>query len=245
VPYKWGGTDPSSGLDCSGFVQRVYADLGINLPRVSYQQAKVGQPVASLAQAQPGDILAFGSPVDHVGIYVGNGMMMAAPHTGDVVKIQPVLRNITSIRRIVGTDAAATSSYAAAYSGRPTAPSAYDGLFQAAGAKYGLSPQLLKAVATVESGLRPDAVSGAGAEGLMQIMPGTAAGMGVDPFDPTQAVDGAARILSSNLQQFGSMDLALAAYNAGAGAVSRAGGVPSAQVQAYVSRVLSLAGAST
>ena len=67
VPYVWGGTDPAKGLDCSGLVQRVYADLGVDLPRVAADQARAGQPVASLADARPGDLLAFGSPVDHIG----------------------------------------------------------------------------------------------------------------------------------------------------------------------------------
>ena len=60
IPYVWGGTDPAKGLDCSGLVQRVYADLGIDLPRVSQDQARVGQAVPSLAQARPGDLSASG-----------------------------------------------------------------------------------------------------------------------------------------------------------------------------------------
>src|SRR4051812_16360455 len=106
VPYQWGGTDPSTGLDCSGLVQRAYKDLGIDLPRVAADQARMGQPVASLADAKPGDLVAFGSPVDHIGIYAGNNKMVVAPHTGDVVKIQDITRTPTAIRRIVGGDVA-------------------------------------------------------------------------------------------------------------------------------------------
>src|SRR4051794_25433711 len=87
VPYQWGGTDPSSGLDCSGFVQRAYKDLGIDLPRVAADQATQGQPVASLAEAKPGDLVAFDSPVDHIGIYIGYNKMIVAPHTADGVRI--------------------------------------------------------------------------------------------------------------------------------------------------------------
>jgi cell wall-associated NlpC family hydrolase len=102
VPYVWGGTDPNVGLDCSGFVQRVHRDLGIELPRVSRDQAKGGQPVASLAEARPGDVLAFGQPVNHVAIYAGDGMMIHAPRRGDVVTMEPIDRPITAIRRYTG-----------------------------------------------------------------------------------------------------------------------------------------------
>jgi soluble lytic murein transglycosylase-like protein len=115
----------------------------------------------------------------------------------------------------------------------------YAELFNAAGAKYGVSPKLLAAVAKVESNYNPRAVSGAGARGLMQNMPGTASGLGVtNPFDPAQAIDGAAKLLSGNLKQFGSLDLAVAAYNAGGGAVKKYGGIPPyAETQAYVPKV--------
>lgn len=119
----------------------------------------------------------------------------------------------------------------------------YADLFKAAGAKHGISPSILAAVAKTESAFDPTAVSHAGAQGLMQFMPATAADMGVDPFDPASAIDGAARYLAQNLRQFGSIDLALAAYNAGPGAVQTHGGIPPfAETQAYVPKVLSAAG---
>jgi soluble lytic murein transglycosylase-like protein len=230
VPYKWGGTDPATGLDCSALVQRAYKDLGVDLPRVAADQARAGTPVANLAQAKPGDLVAFGEPVDHIGIYLGNNKMIVAPQTGDVVKIQDVPSTITAIRRIVdGATPAGGSAGAGAYAE----------LFQSAAAKHGLPASVLQAVAKHESGFNPRAVSPAGAQGLMQLMPGTAKGLGVNPFDPAQAVDGAARILSGNLQKFGSLDKALAAYNAGPGAVQKYGGVPPyAETQGYVRRIL-------
>ncbi|MGI5181252.1 transglycosylase SLT domain-containing protein [Dactylosporangium sp. CA-152071] len=260
TPYVFGGTRPESGLDCSGLVQRVYADLGVTLPRVAKDQARQGTAVADLAHARPGDLLAFGSPVDHIAIYLGNNRMIATPHAGDVVKVQDVYETPTAIRRIVNTSldpawssalsgatgagsrsATAMALRPAALTGATVATPAevpYAELFQQAGAKYGLEPALLAAVAKVESGYDPAAVSGAGAQGLMQLMPATARGLGVDALDPAQAVDGAARMLSSNLERFGSIDLALAAYNAGGGAVSRYGGIPPfAQTQAYVPKV--------
>jgi hypothetical protein len=227
VEYRWGGTDPTTGLDCSGFVQQVYGDLGIDLPRVSRDQATVGTAVPDLASAKPGDLIAFGDPVDHIGIYVGHGRMIVAPHTGEVVRVEDVRSDWTHIRRVLPESTGLGGS------------SPYASLFEQAGARYGIDPSVLASVARHESGFDPNAVSPAGALGLMQIMPGTARGLGVDPMDPRQAVDGAARLLSGHLQQFGSLDLALAAYNAGPGAVSRYGGIPPYQeTQGYVSRIL-------
>jgi cell wall-associated NlpC family hydrolase len=86
VPYKWGGSSPQSGLDCSGFVQQTYKQLGINLPRTSQEQSHVGQPVP-LNALKPGD-LVFTEPgragPNHVGMYVGHGMIQQSPHTGEV-----------------------------------------------------------------------------------------------------------------------------------------------------------------
>ena len=235
VPYVWGGTNPATGLDCSGLVQRVFGDLGISMPRVAAEQAMQGTPVPSLADAQPGDLVTYGSPAEHIGIYIGNGMMIDAPHSGTTVRVDAV-GTPTSIRRILTSD---DSSNADALAGS----GAYQSLFSAAGARYGISPDLLAAVAQVESSDNPQAVSGAGAEGLMQLMPGTAASLGVDPFDPAQAIDGGAQLLAQDLQHFGSVPLALAAYNAGAGAVEQAGGIPDyPETQAYVQNVLAAAG---
>ena len=115
-------------------------------------------------------------------------------------------------------------------------------LFESAGQAEGVSPALLAAVAKQESGFQLSVVSGAGAEGLMQLMPSTAAGLGVNPMDPTQAIDGAALLLRGYLQRFdGSVPLALAAYNAGPGAVESAGGVPPiAQTQNYVADITAM-----
>ncbi|MBU3181714.1 C40 family peptidase [Clostridium psychrophilum] len=98
VPYVWGGTSPS-GFDCSGFTQYVFAHFGVNLPRVTQSQQNVGTLV-SRANLQAGDLVFFGTPAYHVGIYVGNGNMIAAPHTGDVVKIQKLNSGFTYGRRV-------------------------------------------------------------------------------------------------------------------------------------------------
>lgn len=242
VPYVWGGTNPAKGLDCSGLVQRAYRDIGIELPRVSYDQAKVGTEVPSIADAKPGDLVAFGSPVNHIAIYVGDGKILQAPRTGEVVKITDIKRPIATIRRVIpdsGVTAAATTAAGSETGIAGAAP--FEQLFQQSAARYGLNPRLLAAVAKTESNFNPSAVSGAGAQGLMQFMPATARGLGIDPSDPAQAIDGAARYLSTQLDRFGSIDLALAAYNAGPGAVQRAGGIPPyTETRNYVNKVLTL-----
>jgi cell wall-associated NlpC family hydrolase len=84
IPYVWGGSTPS-GFDCSGLVMYVYAQLGISLPHYTVSQWNVTQPV-STSQMQPGDLVFFYG-LDHVGIYIGNGQFVDAPHTGAVVRI--------------------------------------------------------------------------------------------------------------------------------------------------------------
>jgi len=115
----------------------------------------------------------------------------------------------------------------------------YDAYIAEAAQLYAIPEALIRAVIRVESDYDPRVVSCAGAKGLMQIMPGTAKGLGVNPFDPAQAIDGAARLLSGNLKEFGSLPLAVAAYNAGGGAVHKYGGIPPfAETQAYVPKVM-------
>lgn len=116
----------------------------------------------------------------------------------------------------------------------------YDSYFKAAAKKYNVSESLLKAIAKAESNFNPKDVSSSGAMGVMQLMPETARGLGVkDPFDPEQNIMGGAKCISQKLKEFnGDVRLALAAYNAGSGAVRRNGGVPS-YCKTYVSRVLS------
>ena len=105
VPYKWGGTSASTGFDCSGFVQQVYADLGVQLPRVSADQSRAGREVpGGMAAAQPGDLVYWngnGGRPNHIGIYAGEGKMLVAPSSGDVVRYQEISRTPDAVRRVI------------------------------------------------------------------------------------------------------------------------------------------------
>jgi hypothetical protein len=114
-------------------------------------------------------------------------------------------------------------------------------LLREAAARNRLDPALVRAVVAVESAFRTDAVSPKGAQGLMQLMPATAAALGVrDAFDPAQNLDGGARHLATLVQSYaGDLNKALAAYNAGEGAVARYGGVPPyRETKDYLAKVL-------
>ena len=109
---------------------------------------------------------------------------------------------------------------------------------QSAAEEAGVDPALLASLVRHESNFDQNVVSHAGAIGLAQLMPGTAAGLGVDPHDPHENLAGGARYLKTQLDRFGSVELALAAYNAGPNRVAQAGGVPRIQeTQTYVQRV--------
>ena len=115
-------------------------------------------------------------------------------------------------------------------------------LLETAAEKYGVSPDLVKAIATAESNMNQDVVSEAGAIGVMQLMPSTAAGLGVDPYDRVQNIDGGTRYLKQMLDTFGgNVRHAVAAYNAGPGAVSKYGGVPPyGETKNYVGKVMDM-----
>ncbi len=90
--YVWGAAGPST-FDCSGLVMWAYAQVGISLPHYTVSQYNMGEHI-SRSQLEPGDLVFFFSDIGHVGIYLGGGLMVDAPSTGQVVQVQPVMWNV-------------------------------------------------------------------------------------------------------------------------------------------------------
>ena len=141
------------------------------------------------------------------------------------------------------TPAGGAAAPAGSYTG-PGARTPFAAEIDAAARKYNLDPNLLRGLIRAESNFNPRAGSPAGAQGLTQLMPATARSLGVtNPFDPVQSIEGGAKYLRQQLDRFGGdVRKALAAYNAGPGAVQRYGGIPPYQeTQHYVRRVMAYA----
>ncbi|QDC26474.1 NlpC/P60 family protein [Georgenia yuyongxinii] len=121
VPYVWGGED-ATGMDCSGLIQRAFADMGVSVPRTAREQMKVGTEVGSLSQAQPGDLIVTRGGA-HIAIYLGDNKILHAPRPGEQVSVRELFEtdaDIDTIRRVVpaasapGFDAAQVAATAAA-----------------------------------------------------------------------------------------------------------------------------------
>lgn len=157
---------------------------------------------------------------------------------------QVVFVNPANGQKVIYEDVAKEAEKTAAASNTTTADSMkktkYDSFFKKAAKKYNVSESLLKGIAKAESNFNAKDVSGSGAMGVMQLMPETAKSLGVsNPYDPEENIMGGAKCISQKIKEFnGDIRLALAAYNAGSGAVKRNGGVPS-YCKSYVSKVLS------
>ena len=149
--------------------------------------------------------------------------------------------NASTAQTLTGAGSSGTVTADTPYEAASGGTVTMEQIFQKAAAKYGVSSNLLKAVAKVESGYQPGVVSSAGAIGVMQLMPGTASSLGVtNAYDAEQNIMGGAKLLSQLLARYNNnLDLALAAYNAGPGNVAKYGGAPP-YTQKYISMIKSI-----
>jgi soluble lytic murein transglycosylase-like protein len=185
-------------------------------------QSRVAELQSLISQAQAPAATAFASTLASA----------TAAGTGAAALSSPLATTATTPTTASPTSATGTSALP---SGTPFASE-----ITAAAQRHGIDPALLAGLIKQESGFNANARSGAGAVGLTQLMPATAAGLGVsDPTDPAQSIEGGAKYLADQLKRFGGdVARALAAYNAGPGAVERFGGVPPyAETQNYVRSV--------
>lgn len=188
------------------------------------------QLIESARQVASGGVLSTGGSASPASQGTGNNFASAlqAATSADVAS--------------AGTPSVANTAYAPAVSGAATGESGeYESLIDQAASRNGLDPAILHGLIQQESGFDPSATSSAGAAGLTQLMPGTASSLGVaNPMNPAESIEGGARYLGQLMNQFGgNAEDALAAYNAGPGAVQQYGGVPPySETQSYVSKVL-------
>lgn len=235
------------GASTSGFLKNELDNGVVYVPKLveDARTAGIGVVAYSPENVSAGDIIVYGDN-DHVvmadgkGGYVGNSTSQQKVVHGsdynDMGDLKPT--------RIIKTGSSGTGTEAGGYAagGSYSGDSAIDSAIVAAARKYGVDPALVAAVAKQESGFNQGAASGAGARGIMQLMPETAKALGVNPDDMMQNIEGGAKYLAEMLKAYdGDIEMALAAYNAGPGNVEAAGGDMSRlpkETQNYVPAVM-------
>jgi len=157
-------------------------------------------------------------------------LQLGSMYNPDTSSVSSSNSNVVSLSSMLNTGAVDSGA---------SVPTDFESLIASASAKYGVPESLIKAVIDTESGFNPNVVSSAGAKGLMQLMDGTAAGLGVsNAYDPAQNIDGGTKYLSLQLQRFGGeVKMALAAYNAGPGRVSSLGVSSDAELMSVLNRL--------
>lgn len=154
TPYVLGG-ESKRGIDCSGLVQRAFADLGVKVPRLVHEQQTIGQPVASLKDAKPGDLVVLNGG-DHIAIWLGNNTVVHAPYEGRTVSVQKAWftdKDVVTIRRVVPSEAAAASPGGTADGAATSLASLMSVLGGSGAAGSGTAQQLLAARAALSGGI--------------------------------------------------------------------------------------------
>lgn len=208
---------------------------------------RVQQLQGLVAQAASGSTASFAAALQEASAGPASSPGQApSPATAASAAASSPSPTATTAAYLAPTTASLPASAVPAAGVESAGASPYDAAIAQAAARNGIEPALLHGLIQQESGFNPNARSSSGALGLTQLMPGTASSLGVsDPLDPTQSIEGGARYLGEMLAKFGGNTAdALAAYNAGPGAVSQYGGVPPyPETQAYVQKVLGYAAA--
>jgi soluble lytic murein transglycosylase-like protein len=210
--------------------------------------SSAGLTAASQAAARVAELRTLIQTVETDG-KSGKGSFGAALAEATAVEGGPALGESTALTApttspLPATTTATSTNPSSFSAGEETGSVPFASTIEAACAKYGLNPNLLAGLIEQESHFDPTVGSAAGAQGLTELMPETASSLGVtDPHDPTQSIEGGARLLSEKLKEFGgNTELALAAYNAGSGAVQQYNGIPPyPETEQYVQKVLGYA----
>jgi len=208
TPYVWGGSN-TNGFDCSGLVQYVYKQLGVDIGRTTYDQVKQGTSVAK-KDLQAGDIVFFGdaSSPHHEGMYIGDGKFIQAPKTGDVVKISQLnsRSDYAGARRILSGGSSASksstsssSSSSGSYAGG-YANGKYKDWINQAGAKYGIDPNIIAGIIQTESSFDPTQKNASGHVGLGQFSASTAKEVGLtNRTDAQSSINAIAKYLKTRI----------------------------------------------
>ena len=234
VVGKGGAKEVAKRITLGGISEGVFEELPQGAQEQIWQNAALGKPLMEGVQEVAGQGMV-------VGAAMGAGVNVAARPTH--LPSEKILA-AESVDQLIAEFEAESIGAEPEVTAQPTgalarAPELYRGMYREAGLRYGVDPNLLAAQGWAESNFNPDAVSPAGAQGIAQFMPGTAAEYGIDPMNPVQAIDGQARYMANMLERYdGDVARALAAYNAGPGRVDDGSWQSIGETQTYVDRIL-------